>query len=68
MTAVRIYGITIYIHENNCEKIYQTDDDCPIVHLLKTELKDGSNIYLPTGNEDNIKKVRVMIHHNALKH
>ncbi|CAF1210325.1 unnamed protein product [Rotaria sordida] len=57
MTAVKIYGITICIHEKNSENIYEIDDDCPIIHLIKTNLEDGSDIYLATGKDDDKKKL-----------
>ena len=57
MVAVKMYAISIYIHENNSEHIYQLDDDSPIVHLIKTKLEDGSDIYLPTEERDDRMKV-----------
>ncbi len=57
MTAVRVYDITIYIHEHNSENIYKIDDDYPIIHLIKTKLKDGLNIFLPTAKDHDIIKV-----------
>ncbi|CAF1490476.1 unnamed protein product [Adineta steineri] len=56
MTAVKIYGISIYIHDNNSENIYQIEENCPIVHLVKTKLEDDSYIYLATEKKDDIKK------------
>ncbi|CAF1297537.1 unnamed protein product [Adineta steineri] len=56
MTAVKIYGITIYIHDNNSENIYQIEENPPIVHLIKTKLEDDSYIYLATEKKDGIKK------------
>ena len=68
MTAVKLYGITIYIHENNCENIYEVDDESPVIHLVKTHLEDGSSIYLPTGKQRHMRKVRIVIRQSVFKY
>ncbi|CAF4047790.1 unnamed protein product, partial [Adineta steineri] len=42
--------------DNNSENIYQIEEHCPIVHLIKTKLEDDSYIYLATEKKDDIKK------------
>jgi hypothetical protein len=32
--ASEIYGVTMHTHTAHSERVYQTDDDCPMVHLL----------------------------------
>jgi hypothetical protein len=57
MTVVEVYGITIYIHEDNSKNIYQNDDESPIIHLIKIKLNNGSILFLPTEQEDDIDKM-----------
>lgn len=51
MLAAEIYGITIYIHSANSVQIYEVENDCPIIHLIKLRSKDGYYIYLGTERE-----------------
>ena len=51
MLASEIYGITIHIHTVHSERVYQTDDECPIVHLVRLQSLDGCCVYLPTTRE-----------------
>ena len=48
MLASEIYGITIHIHTAHSERLYQTDDDCPVVHLVQFQSFDECCVYLPT--------------------
>lgn len=40
------------MHEMNFIKLIEIQCDCPIVHMAKLSLKDGSNIYLGTQQLD----------------
>ena len=47
MLANEIYGIIIYIHTDHSIELYETDNDYPIIHLVKFKSNDNSSIYLP---------------------
>jgi hypothetical protein len=50
--ATQIYGIIIHIHENNSINTFQVEYDCPIIHLIKMKLKNGSAVHLATEKID----------------
>jgi len=59
MVAAKLYRVTIYIDENNSENIYEIEIDSPVVHLIKTKLQDGSDLYLATEKKDDINEVNL---------
>ncbi len=54
MRIVEVYGITVYIHEHNSKIIYQNDDEFPIIHLIRIKLNDGSILFLPNEQGNNL--------------